>query len=286
MTVGFFVRTATTEEANTVFKASCAFEKWNPGSKDAEYFQKTYPEYFFVGELDGEVVSCVSVVPYREYAFLGMYIVQPGYRGKGYGKKTFQAAMESVKGLNVSLDAVLQEIKTYEKSGFVFQSFLLNKYNGKFDVDNHYRPNNSIVPLNKISNEQIAEYEQSINSFYRPEIWEHWKRYERGHSFAYVENSKLVGIASIRPGVTAYKVGPLYADSAEIAKVLFINLVNAIPKDSSIELDTPATNSDAQKLVKEFLKFSPVFDCMKMWTQEPPKHHINKIYGTLALEFG
>ncbi|KXN69212.1 hypothetical protein CONCODRAFT_8439 [Conidiobolus coronatus NRRL 28638] len=286
MTTGFLVRTATAEEAITVFKHLSDVEQWNPGNKDAEYFQRTYPDHFFVGELDGEVVSCVTAVPYGDCAFMGMYIVKPEHRKKGYGFKTFQTALDSVKDKNVSLDAVLQEIKTYEKSGFVVHSFLQMRHHGKFDVTNLYKPNKNIVPLNTFTNEQIAKYEESIIGFYRPEIWELYKNYEGGYSVAYAEDSKLEGLGVIRPGSNAYKIGPLFAKDTETAKQIFIELVNSIPKDSYIQMDVPSANAEAVKFAEGFLGFKNVFECKKMWTREPPKHIFNQIYGSFALEYG
>ena len=37
----------------------------------------------------------------EEYGFIGRYIVKPQYRGKGYGYKVWQKAMERVKNINL-----------------------------------------------------------------------------------------------------------------------------------------------------------------------------------------
>ena len=61
-----------------------AAEGWNPGLNDAHCFYAADPQGFFVGELDGVPVGCVSAVRYGSgFGFLGLYIVKPEHRGQG-----------------------------------------------------------------------------------------------------------------------------------------------------------------------------------------------------------
>lgn len=70
-----------------------AAEGWNPGDGDIACFHPTDPAGFFIGRIDGEPVSAVSVVNYDErYAFLGFYLVVPEARGRGLGLATWRAA--------------------------------------------------------------------------------------------------------------------------------------------------------------------------------------------------
>jgi len=63
-----------------------ATEGWNPGSYDAESFYQTDENGFFVGELNGQPVGCISAVAYdQDFGFLGFYIVKPQFRGQGLG---------------------------------------------------------------------------------------------------------------------------------------------------------------------------------------------------------
>lgn len=51
--------------------------------------------------------------------FIGVYIVDEAYRGKGYGKPLFDHTMNYLKERIIGLDAVEEQIKNYEKSGFL-----------------------------------------------------------------------------------------------------------------------------------------------------------------------
>ena len=54
-----------------------AAEGWNPGLHDAQCFYAADPEGFFLGELDGAPIGCVSAVRYGSgFGFLGLYIVK------------------------------------------------------------------------------------------------------------------------------------------------------------------------------------------------------------------
>src|SRR5450631_1439153 len=71
-----------------------AAEGWNPGLDDAGCFATVDPGGFFIGELDGVAASTISVVNYDDrFAFLGFYIARPDLRGRGYGLRTWQAAI-------------------------------------------------------------------------------------------------------------------------------------------------------------------------------------------------
>ena len=64
-----------------------AAEGWNPGLDDLAAFHATDPGGFFLGWLDGEPVSSISVVRYGAgFGFLGFYIVRPEQRGTGAGR--------------------------------------------------------------------------------------------------------------------------------------------------------------------------------------------------------
>ncbi len=96
-----------------------AAEGWNPGLDDAACFATVDPNGFYMGELDGVVASTISVVNYDDrFAFLGFYIVRPDLRGRGYGLRTWRAAIAQAGSRIVGLDGVVTQQENYRKSGF------------------------------------------------------------------------------------------------------------------------------------------------------------------------
>ena len=96
-----------------------AAEGWNPGLHDAECFFAADPQGFFIGEVAGSPVGCISAVAYgQEFGFIGFYIVRPEFRGKGYGIQLWQAAMRYLGPRNIGLDGVVAQQANYQQSGF------------------------------------------------------------------------------------------------------------------------------------------------------------------------
>ena len=65
-----------------------AAEGWNPGLADAEVFWETDPDGFVAVEEDGALVAGGSIVSYGgRFGFMGFFIVAPGHRGRGLGRR-------------------------------------------------------------------------------------------------------------------------------------------------------------------------------------------------------
>ena len=90
------------------------------GIDDHEVFYATDPTGFFLGEVDGEALSCISAVKFEEmFAFIGFYVVEKAYRGKGYGLALFKHAMASLSPTrNCGLDCMSDLVPIYEMWGF------------------------------------------------------------------------------------------------------------------------------------------------------------------------
>ncbi|MFE4724235.1 GNAT family N-acetyltransferase, partial [Streptomyces sp. NPDC056728] len=102
-----------------VISGWAAEEGWNPGLADARSFFAQDPDGFFIGRVDGEPASAISVVNYGDdYAFLGFYLVRPDLRGRGYGIATWKAGLAHAGSRTVGLDGVPAQQDNYRKSGF------------------------------------------------------------------------------------------------------------------------------------------------------------------------
>ncbi|MEL7216063.1 MAG: GNAT family N-acetyltransferase [Pseudomonadota bacterium] len=99
-----------------------AVEGWNPGFDDAAAFYAADPDGFFVAEVEGVPVASISVVNHSEhFAFLGLYICLPAFRGQGIGFALWQQAMAHAGGRVVGLDGVPDQQANYARSGFVHE---------------------------------------------------------------------------------------------------------------------------------------------------------------------
>ena len=83
------IRTMTRNEADLAIEWVAA-EGWNPGVNDAACFHAADPEGFLLGSVDGEPVATISAIRYgTAFGFVGLYIVSPGWRGRGYGMQVW-----------------------------------------------------------------------------------------------------------------------------------------------------------------------------------------------------
>ena len=96
-----------------------AAEGWNPGLHDARSFYAADPQGFLLAELDGAPAGSVSAVRYgADFGFLGLYIVRPEFRGRGFGLKLWRAALDHLGDRIVGLDGVVAQQGNYRRSGF------------------------------------------------------------------------------------------------------------------------------------------------------------------------
>jgi GNAT superfamily N-acetyltransferase len=99
------------------------FAGWNQTVADWERFLRASPMGCFAAELNGKVVGTSTTMVYQgRFAWVGMVLVDPEYRGRGIGTRLLEHAVEHLDELRVptiKLDATPQGKPIYEKMGFV-----------------------------------------------------------------------------------------------------------------------------------------------------------------------
>lgn len=265
-------------------------EGWNPGVHDAECFRPTDPDGFLGGFLDGEMISSVSAVNYDDtFSFLGFYIVKPEFRHHGHGLEIAQQALAHCTGRNMGLDGVVEQQDNYRKSGFTF-------------AYNNYRFSGTKTRiLNKLGTSQINQtsdltratdelkaYDRNLFPAPRDLFLDSWLSAYSHASKVYTENGQIRGYATLRPCLTGYKVGPLFANTTEIARALLGAILTAIPEDHNeheVFVDMPQPNAAAFALADE-LGLDKVFETARMYSDHEPDIDLSRIYGVTTFELG
>ncbi len=95
---------------------------WNQTAADWERFLSASPEGCFVVESDAHVVGTATTIVYESrFAWIGMVLVDPEYRGRGIGTRLLHKTIEFLDARRVptlKLDATPQGKPLYEKLGF------------------------------------------------------------------------------------------------------------------------------------------------------------------------
>lgn len=314
------IRQCTLEEAKSCFYEWAREEQWNPGLEGAELQQVYYPtdsQGFFVGLIEDpdipgkeKIISAISGVRYGlKSGWVGYYIVHPKERGKGYGHAIFKHAILHMGDRPyVGLDAVIQQVPNYEKSGFVG---VWENQRRAGSIDNIISKLSSLESLTEISCsnlcdvpiDQINDLEIRYNGLTRPRFIQNWVEFhsqsEKLGRFGYamMEHGRLVGYGCARAATTSFRVGPIFAESLDIAKALLYKLAisvktamdakNDIPSSikPNFEVDICAANSQAASFF-DSLDMPNTFPSIRMWKGQPPKVDIDGIFALSTLELG
>jgi hypothetical protein len=277
----FAVRPMRADELDTI-RAWATQEGWNPGVHDAAAFFAADPHGFFVGELDGKPVSCISCVAYDAgFGFLGQYIVHPAARGWGYGMRTWAAGMAHLGGRNVGLDGVLGQQSNYERSGFRYSHQHI-RHDG---IGGGEMPA-GVVRLSSVPFAEVAAYDRACFPAARPEFLRLWIALPDSAAFAVVAEGALRGYGVIRRSVDGHKIGPLFADDAVVAERL-LRALWATASGSRVCIDIPdATRNPAAEGLVQLLGTRELFRTARMYTSGEPVVAGNRTFGITTMELG
>ncbi len=256
-------------------------EGWNPGLEDAAAFHAADPTGFLMGYIDDEPVSSISVVKYGEaFAFLGLYIVRPEFRGRGFGKATWDAGIASAGGRTVGLDGVVPQQDNYKRSGFVL-AHRSARWGGTPDGD--VAPTASVRPVEESDIPTVLAYDAGIFPSARDAFLKAWLASSARRTEGFFENGVLRGYGTVRRCVEGSKIGPLFADSAAVAEALVARLALGTP--GKVFIDIPAPNTAAIAIAKR-LGMTPAFETARMYRGPAPSLPVERMFGITTLELG
>jgi GNAT superfamily N-acetyltransferase len=267
-------------------------EQWNPGCHDADFFYRADSTGFHALYLNQAPVATLSIVKYTEsYAFLGLYIVTPAQRGKGYGKDLWDACLAACPPQQaIGLNAVLNQIPQYEKSGFV-----ACHTNTRWTAPLNTLIDHSVLTrggwTHTFDLEALCELDYLCNGTRRPAFWRYALAHRHAFSLSMRSGQILKAFGMLIPCVSGVKIAPLYADSADDAHQLITELCRqACLRDptlrtshATLQLDVPDINCKATDMVKQ-LGFAPVFQTMRMVRGTPPDCAFDRIFALNSLE--
>lgn len=256
-------------------------EGWNPGVADSAAFFAQDPEGFFIGRIDGEPVSAISVVNYgADYAFLGWYLVRPDVRGRGYGLTTWKTALAHAENRTVGLDGVVAEQDNYRRSGFepAHRTF---RFTGTASAVEAPADVRAAGPADLA---EITAYDSTCTPADRPRFVEHWLIGPGHHAVVRRDGDRVTGYGVIRPGQDCPRIGPLFADTTEDARALFAALT-AQAAGREVAIDVPETNAAAVALAEE-AGFTASFETARMYTGPVRSYARERVFGVTTLELG
>lgn len=275
-------------------------EDWQPRVGDVEsYFSSNLTQYFYIGELNGQRISCISVVKYGEmFAYVGYYAVVKPHRSKGYGLKTWKHALASVGDeCNVALDSLVNMAGKYVKSGFktecINRRCSILASNAVLALSGVAPPwGMKIIPASDVDFQKLSAYDEKVFGNPRPHLLASWITLSQECSWVAIDGGEVVGYLILRKTLQlskdGYRINPLFADSTPIARSLLKLACQFVASDSPqqiILIDLPMEkNKESLELVEKELSGKLCFDCHRMYTNGIDGCQWQKVYGITSLE--
>lgn len=260
-----------------------AAEGWNPGIHDAECFYFADPHGFFLADYEGQPVGCVSAVRYdNTFAFVGLYLVKPEFRGQGIGSALADRVFKYLEGVeSIGNDAVIEQQDNYTRYGFGMAHRNV-RYRG---TSINCEPDSTgIVELGEFSFYELLRYDRTMFPTPRTQFLRCWISQPGGAALGFTRGQGLLGYGVMRKCRQGYKIGPLFADNEEVAEALF-NALTARAGKEEFYLDIPEPNPGAMALVKRH-NLEPVFETGRMFIGKPPVIPMSKLFGISTFELG
>jgi hypothetical protein len=284
-------------------------EGWNPGKDALNFYYNAYPDAFYVLTVDGKPVGSSTIMRYaKDFAFLGLLIVSPEERNKGYGLDIWNFTRELLKDCKVTqFYGVMNRVHLYKQFGIEPIDQNLSYVVNEEKIAEIHKQIETSLPFCELSKPTkndipaIANYECTFFRIPSPRT-KFITSYHQANSNNMVvakdsNTGKVMGFGAIQPRAAenTYAVRPLYADNYSIARVMFRRLLKEVPPlpTTKVALDVPASNANLGKFISDFWldreKGNKNCDTAVMSDDKSGTIGVvesDKVYSRISLEFG
>ena len=268
-------------------------EGFAPGLGDVAIYRHTDRQGIWVGWLGNERIGCITGVRYNAaYGFIGLYLVRPPWRGRGYGLQLWRHALEHLQDLAcIGVEAAPDRADDYASWGFQPASATV-RWQAISDGEPAASPEpggpwqlleGAAIPPNA-----VQWFDAQREPSPRPHFLAQWLNHRAGTVLALVDTQgNCHGFGRIRPCLLhrgeGWRIGPLMAETPEAAVQLLQGLL--LRHAGVVLIDAPAANAQAAAVL-EGQGFSPISETLRMYRGAAPAVSLQDVYGLACLELG
>lgn len=270
-----------------------AAEGWEPGLHDADAFWAADAAGFLGLESNGALIGSGAIIAYpgaestgAGSGFMGLFIVEPKYRGQGLGHDFWYYRRDLLRSrlgadAPIQMDGVVAMEPFYSRGGFRrlhydirMSGVVENMPNGTVDC----------VDARELTFDHLLTYDQECSGLVRRAFLEKWINAPESVSLAVIDGETIIGFGVLRKTVGKAKVGPLFADSRDVAQTL-LGALAARFGGAPLSLDVPEINSAAMRLARD-AGLSESFRCARMVYGPDPRVEWQQTFGVTTFEVG
>lgn len=212
---------------------------WNQTKRDWERLLELDPKGCIGGFLDGELVGTVTLVSLGNRAgWIGMMLVARSCRGNGYGRLLFQEVLREADTRSleiVGLDATHLGLPLYRSEGF-HPITTMSRWSGTVQPPKQPSPVTDLFEDPRT--EAAVELDHQFSGVDRRFLIRTLLEEDEITRIGLVRNGELRGFALSRPGERARHIGPVVADSPDVAGLLIAELGRRHPGEPVL-IDLP-----------------------------------------------
>lgn len=197
-------------------------ENWNQTEEDWLFLMKANPRLCLVAVFENQVIGTVTAINYQnKVAWIGMMLVARDFRGKGVSSLLLNTIIDKLKPCSsIKLDATLVGVPIYEKLGFV-KEYEISRLVSKETIIDEVGLYSEAVNLSQLLEtdiQNIAKLDETLFGANRADLFRYLSNSKKGICLRINHESRLKDYVFGRKGSNSVQVGPVMADSTQIAQ--------------------------------------------------------------------
>lgn len=230
-------------------------ENWNQTEEDWLFLINSNPQYCLVAVSENRVIGTVTAMSYpQSLAWIGMMLVDKNYRGLSISKILLHNILKRLDTWNsIKLDATPAGVPVYKKLGFLEEYRIDRMVCSKISAEIIVQEDTKSFEISNICPTDIYELirlDEAIFGVERSELFHFLLKNKAALGFQIKQGNILKGFMFSREGSNYLQIGPLIADSIDMAKLLLKVTFEAL-KGKPLLVDVMSN----QKKLKEWLLF-------------------------------